>query len=45
MGLVIAISLWRCLRAGLYAHTAQALGAGPVSAALPNAKMSEPGFV
>nr|WP_067059253.1 hypothetical protein [Mucilaginibacter sp. L294] len=25
--------------AGLYAHTAQALGAGPVSAALPNADM------
>ncbi len=29
--------LVRSLRAGLYAHTAQALGARPVSAAIPNA--------
>jgi hypothetical protein len=27
----------RSLRAGLYAHTAQALGTGPVSAPIPNA--------
>jgi hypothetical protein len=40
MGNDIAVTdtvLWRCLRPGLSAHTAQALGAGPVSAALPNA--------
>ena len=29
--------LWRCLRPGLYAHTAQALAAMPVSAPIPNA--------
>jgi hypothetical protein len=29
--------LWRYLRPGLFAHTAQALGAGQVSAAIPNA--------
>jgi len=28
---------WRSLRAGFFAHTAQALGAGQVSAATPNA--------
>ena len=30
--------------AGLYANTTQALGAGPVSATIPNVGLSEPGF-
>ncbi len=30
------------LRAGLYAHTTQALSAGPVSAAIPNAELRRP---
>jgi hypothetical protein len=41
----IHIFFGRCLRPVLSAHTAQALSSRPVSAAITNAKLSEPEFV